>query len=203
MSENSIFFNLVKTELTGKKAAIHAYDTIIWKIRSGYLTIFFASWGVLIGSLVGDSSSDDYVFSLVIPIWILNLVVSIAAQTIDKNYNQRKCRVIADVDLLYETLIDIGSRVSLVGQLVSTETEELVIPTERLRSFLRISGDSGDSSFEGPGYRQALRVGRQIFLLPPLAVLFCLLVYLAPAYHFGLPPFPQPEAEPEQNSLTQ
>jgi len=39
MGERPIFEDVIMQEIAGKNAAIHAYDGIIWKIRSGYLAL--------------------------------------------------------------------------------------------------------------------------------------------------------------------
>ena len=43
----------VLSEIAGKKAAIHAYDGIVWKIRSGFLTLTFGGWAIMLQSLAG------------------------------------------------------------------------------------------------------------------------------------------------------
>jgi hypothetical protein len=40
------------TEVAGKNAAIASYDHMIWTVRSGFLTLFFGGWGLLLKSLL-------------------------------------------------------------------------------------------------------------------------------------------------------
>jgi hypothetical protein len=46
----------------GKNRAIHAYDGIVWNIRSGFLTLLFGGWSILLTGIVQtkDKSPADY-----------------------------------------------------------------------------------------------------------------------------------------------
>ena len=57
MKENSFISKIIIDEIGGKNQAIHAYDKMIWTVRTGFLTLFFAGWGILLKSFV-DNSSD-------------------------------------------------------------------------------------------------------------------------------------------------
>jgi hypothetical protein len=46
-------------EITGKNQAIHAYDRMIWTVRTEFLTLFFAGWGILLKSIVDNSSGTQ------------------------------------------------------------------------------------------------------------------------------------------------
>ena len=39
---------LVNSEIAGKNNAIHAYDKMIWTVRTGFLTLVFVAWSFVI-----------------------------------------------------------------------------------------------------------------------------------------------------------
>ena len=52
MADKSFLQELILNEIKGKNAAIHAYDRMSWTVRSGFLTLFFAAWGLVLGGMV-------------------------------------------------------------------------------------------------------------------------------------------------------
>ena len=54
---------LIVGEMTGKNAAIHAYDRMIWTVRTGFLTLLFGAWGLLISSISNDLADAELVAS--------------------------------------------------------------------------------------------------------------------------------------------
>lgn len=46
---------LINNELTGKNAAIHAYDKMIWKVRAGFLTLVFGAWRLAVKATMAVS----------------------------------------------------------------------------------------------------------------------------------------------------
>jgi hypothetical protein len=48
MNENNLISKIIVDEIGGKNQAIHAYDKMIWTVRTGFLTLFFARWGILL-----------------------------------------------------------------------------------------------------------------------------------------------------------
>ncbi len=49
---DTLLTKLLLGEVAGKNGAIHAYDKMVWTVRSGFLTLFFGGWGLLRKSLV-------------------------------------------------------------------------------------------------------------------------------------------------------
>jgi len=41
MSDRPILHQILLDEVAGKNRAVHAYDHILWTIRSGFVTVFF------------------------------------------------------------------------------------------------------------------------------------------------------------------
>lgn len=52
MPELSLLEKLVLDEISGKNKAIHAYDRMMWTVRTGFLTLFFSGWGILLKAMV-------------------------------------------------------------------------------------------------------------------------------------------------------
>lgn len=58
---------IVFDEIKGKNSAIHAYDKMIWTIRTGFLTLLFAGWGLLL-SAVGKNINSTPKFLILLPL---------------------------------------------------------------------------------------------------------------------------------------
>ncbi len=48
MRDGGALERMVQAEIGGKYLAVHAYDRMLWTIRSGFATLFFAGWGLLL-----------------------------------------------------------------------------------------------------------------------------------------------------------
>ena len=153
--ERPLTDQLISSEISGKNAAIHAYDSIIWKIRSGFLTLLFAGWGIILSGLVEKSATVN--LEKAKPFVLMMLVVSIGlavgGATIDINYVRRKFRVIHDLN-------------KLLGMSLQLEEGQTDVQRADLRSAIRVSGDSGDDSYKIAGYRSAVSVLLPVYLLP-------------------------------------
>lgn len=57
MSKLNLIERLFLEEIGGKNRAIHAYDRMLWTVRTGFLTLFFAGWAILLKALVENSSA--------------------------------------------------------------------------------------------------------------------------------------------------
>jgi hypothetical protein len=55
--QDDLLGSLVLDEIEGKNKAIHAYDGMVWKIRSGFLTLLFAGWAY--GQKIQPSANDS------------------------------------------------------------------------------------------------------------------------------------------------
>ena len=49
--------DIILGEIAGKNTAIHAYDKILWMIRTGYLTLFYGGWAIVL-NVIADSGND-------------------------------------------------------------------------------------------------------------------------------------------------
>ena len=150
----------VLSEIAGKKAAIHAYDGIVWKIRSGFLTLTFGGWAIMLQSLAGrDQAPHDYK-PLVWGLYLFSLGFTLGAWFVDRSYIQRKFRVIITLDRLTEVLTARGGDCS-------------GIPAD----LLIIAGDNAIKPYDCAGYRNALKAESVVYLAP-LTVIFAVVFWL-------------------------
>ena len=105
--KEDVFEKIVLGEIEGKNRAIHAYDGIVWKIRSGFLTLLFGGWSILLTGIVQtkDKSPVDYQ-PLAWGLFLFSLGFAFGARYVDRSYIRRKFRVILALDRLMD---EIGS----------------------------------------------------------------------------------------------
>ena len=168
-AENFPLVNQIITdEISGKNKAIHAYDTIIWKVRSGYLTLIFAGWGIILTALIGKEiqflEAKPYILSML----LVSSGLSISGFSIDINYVRRKFRVIRDINKILKLVPNLG-------------IEGIKNYLDDISQFMRISGDSGDDSYKEvkKGYNAAFLAALVVYFIP-------LLVLLAGLFLIGL-----------------
>lgn len=156
---------IMKNEMTGKNAAIHAYDKMIWTVRTGFLTLAFAGWGLLIKSAVESKSElveiDTYLYLL----GITTLVLAVSGFLIDRNYARRKFRVITAANELVRLWLT---------------TDPTKISNDDVADFVRlfqISGDAANDTYKSGGFKNEIFVSRIIYLLPSILITI-LIVYL-------------------------
>ena len=139
-------------ELEGKNRAIHAYDDIVWKIRSGFLTLLFGGWSILVKSLLDQQVRPPDLQLLVFGLFLFSAGLAYGARSIDRNYIHRKFRVIYALD-------------HLMDQINSCAGDYRKIPPE----LLRVAGDN-PQAHTAAGFGQALRVELSVYLVPLLIV---------------------------------
>src|SRR5262245_28107861 len=129
MSELSFAEKLVLDEISGKNKAIHAYDKMIWTVRTGFLTLFFAGWGILLKTLVEKPSREPDALDnrILLVMLLVSVTLGIGGLVIDLNYARRKFRVIYALDSLMSGIVQRRGQVQ--GELGDIE------------AFLHISGD--------------------------------------------------------------
>lgn len=150
MGKPTMLEQLVLGEVTGKNAAIHAYDKIIWTIRSGYLTLTFIGWSILLKSFCeGNFSQEATMNASVLSMLLLSAGLASGGFVIDLNYVRRKFRVIKALNNLTEKIKDCGG-------------DPAQIPV----NLLKVAGDDGDAHYDSKGYQEALHVGRTLYFCP-------------------------------------
>jgi len=165
----SFIEKLISNEIEGKNKAIHAYDAMMWTVRTGYLTIVFGGWGLMAKSLF-ESNQNLYDSEVLIFIVIaFTVTLSMGAFVIDRNYVKRKFRVICVLNNLIEIAVK--------------QTSELDSDNVRseLKMMLQIAGDKDDDKFTSPGYNVELSIVKLVYITPliPIALLGFYLVCLS------------------------
>ena len=127
---------------------------MIWTIRTGFLTLFFAGWGILLKSIV-DNGADSHrdMIPILIAMLLVSIALSIGGLIIDQNYVRRKFRVIYALDSLLSIILTKGSPI------VNTPNE--------IVSYIKVSGDQNDTEYrKASGYNPAWRAGLAIYVIP-------------------------------------
>lgn len=92
--------SLIKDELDGKAGAIARYDDMLWKIRSGYAVILYASIGLIAGLVNEDKIELTRNTAFAISVLIFGF--SAFASFLDYSFIKSKLRVVSYRDRLIE-----------------------------------------------------------------------------------------------------
>jgi hypothetical protein len=151
MTEESFMQKIVLDAIAGKNKAVHAYDKILWTVRSGYLTLFFAGWGIILRSIV--EKDRDIQMKILPTMLVVSVALSAGGWIVDRNYLRRKFRVIHAIDELMSTIARKG--------------EQVLSSPREIEEYLKISGDKKDPNYlKVDGYPPAWRAGVAIYLIP-------------------------------------
>lgn len=160
----SINKEIILGEISGKNAAIHAYDKIIWMIRSGYLTLLYGGWAIILTGITEKCNDILQHKSMMLIMFAITVSLAIGAYIVDKNYLQRKFRVIFSLNKLLE----------LTFGLNNVETIDTVVLTE-LHKYIKVSGDADNLTYNADGYKQARIAENAIYLFSVLPLILALL----------------------------
>ncbi|MFT3947199.1 MAG: hypothetical protein QM763_09520 [Agriterribacter sp.] len=162
MPEETFIEKITINEIAGKYAAIHAYDGMIWKVRSGFLTLVFAGWSLIIKTAIDNKLNLEDILQYVFILSGFSLALAMGGYKVDINYVKRKFRVINGVneliEIAYSTNINIQS-----------EQKELV-------ELLKILGDVHNNKYISRAYTNEINVSRLIYIIPSLLVI-CIVLY--------------------------
>jgi hypothetical protein len=153
---------IIKKEIDGKIQAIHEYDNMLWKLRIGFLTLFFAGWGLLLNSLTGSKPGPGNELLIALNTILLvmasiTLVICIGGFLIDLNYVRRKYRVIHALDLLYDRIFS------------SEKHKDL--KTKQLVDLIQISGSRANTLYRKcTGYPIERMITLLIYFMPLLSM---------------------------------
>jgi hypothetical protein len=142
----------------GKNRAIHAYDGMVWKIRTGFLTLLFGGWAILLKGLVKSPNGPSYHKPLALGLFLFSAGFAFAAWSVDRAYIRRKFRVIDALGRLIDAIRTCGG-------------DYLQIPPE----LLKVAGDCAQMPFDSAGCREATRAELSVYLIP-LAILVAAIV---------------------------
>ena len=148
----------ISAEIEGKNAAIHAYDKMMWMVRSGYLTLVFAGWGFVIKAALENSLDIQFIKPYILLLSSFSIVLAFGAFLIDRNYARRKFRVITAVNELIQLVLthDINKA-------------DLNVQT-KLTLLLSISGDADNTTYQTPAFRNEMFVSNLIYLIPSILI---------------------------------
>jgi hypothetical protein len=154
MADRNLFEEIVLGEISGKHAAIHAYDGIIWKIRSGFLVLVFVGWSMLLKGISEHNLQAERIPDITIGLFLVTMGLAVGGWFIDRNYVRRKFRVILAVNELLDTI-------------KASQDNINSIPV----SLLQVAGDDAERPFDSSGYKEAVKVNMAIYFgtLPILA----------------------------------
>lgn len=155
---------LIRLELKGKFLAVERYDSILWKIRSGYILVLYGALTLLGGTGLNIAPSPDsnrVLRAVLMLVWGF----SVCGLTIDLGFLLSKLRVVADTNALYDLALD-----SATGK-IDLKTED-----KKLRDLLQISGESA-KPVKWPTLWNALRWVILLYLVTPIfgTVIYALL----------------------------
>jgi len=152
--KNEFMEKIVLGEIEGKNRAIHAYDGMVWKIRTGFLTLLFGGWAILLKGIVESTEKCPGAYrALAWGLFLFSLGFSFGAWYIDRSYVRRKFRVILALGRLIDELRCCGGDYFKI-------TPEL----------LKVAGDSADMPYMSKGYHQAAKAELSVYFIP-LAIL--------------------------------
>ncbi len=150
--EDSFLEKTIAAEIGGKNAAIHAYDKMMWTVRSGYLTLVFGGWGFVLKSAIEKGAELQAIKPYILLLSAFTIALSIGAYLIDRNYSRRKFRVIHAVN-------------ELVQVMMTTNFEKADGIKARLTPLLQISGDASNTNYRFKAFYNEMKVGKIIYLL--------------------------------------
>jgi hypothetical protein len=166
MDNDNFIKDIITGEITGKNNAIHAYDKLIWTVRSGFLTLVFAGWSLTVKAAVENNVDFLTLMPFAFILSGFSLSLAAGAFVIDRNYARRKFRVINGVNHLMQLLTDINFN-----------TIELKTKNE-LTNLLKISGDTDNKKYISGAYKNEIMVSRVIYLVPSVLISAIILYYL-------------------------
>jgi hypothetical protein len=160
---DDFFKNIIIKEIDGKNQAIHEYDKMLWALRTGFLTLFFAGWGLLLAPFAEQKPIPDNqlidINTLLLVMASISLTICIGGFLIDLNYIRRKYRVIHSLDLLYKRIFS------------QEKLNEL--KTEQFLDLIQVSGSKANKNYikTSGGYSREKIVTYLIYLMPIISMI--------------------------------
>lgn len=166
MKDNDFMQKLVSSEIEGKNNAIHAYDKMVWTVRSGFLTLIFAGWSIAVKAAIESHASLIELIPYFFVLSIFSLSLAIGAYRIDRNYARRKFRVITALNHLIQVIMN-------------TESSKMEsINNNELTQLLSISGDADNDSYKMQPYYNEINISRIIYGVPSLVITGIFIYYI-------------------------
>lgn len=160
---------IVLDEIKGKNDAIHAYNKMIWTIRSGYLTLVFAGWGLAVKAAIETNKTIETILPYIFLLSAFTVALAIGAYIADRNYIMKKYRVVTALNQLVEFILT-HDLIKIKGKI-----------TNNLVNLLHVSGDNDNISIETTSYQKEIFVLSTIYFIPSilsvLVSLVCLFIH--------------------------
>lgn len=150
---NDVLQKLVLSEIEGKNKAIHTYDDVVWKIRTGFLTLLFGGWSVLLKAVIDSASIQKYV-PLIHGLLAFSFGFAFGAAFIDRSYIRRKFRVIFALNRLMAEVQAIGGDWNKMPS-----------------GLLAVAGDNTSAPYNCKDYRQAMIGELMVYWVPLLTLI--------------------------------
>lgn len=164
--EETYLTKIIQGEIEGKNAAIHAYDKMMWTVRSGFLTLVFGGWGLVIKSAVETKAALAAIKPYILMLSAFTIALAIGAYLIDRNYARRKFRVIHAANELMQLLM-------------KTDLENIDDIKSKLRTLLQISGDADNKSYRFRAFFNEMKVSKIIYMLTSVLIMLIAIYFLA------------------------
>ncbi len=102
---------IIQDEIKGKKTALGRYDSIIWKIRSGYAVLLYGGLSLTMKQVVQGDASLRKILPLVTSSFVLLLIAgfSFIAVVVDLSFLVQQLRVITATNELTEQLVNMAT----------------------------------------------------------------------------------------------
>jgi len=164
-AEHSFMEKIISDEITGKNTAIHAYDRMMWTVRSGYLTLVFGGWGFVIKSAIEKGAELSIIKPYILLLSAFTISLSIGAYLIDRNYARRKFRVIHAVN-------------ELVQLMMTTNLDKVDEIKTKLTPLLQISGDADNLNYRFNAFFNEMKISKIIYLMTSALILLIVTYFL-------------------------
>ncbi len=103
---------VIQDEIKGKKTALGRYDSIIWKIRSGYAVLLYGGLSLTMKQVVQGDASLRNILPLVTSNFVLLLIAgfSLIGLLVDLSFLIQQLRVITATNELTDQLLNIATQ---------------------------------------------------------------------------------------------
>ena len=129
MADRTMLQQVVLDEIAGKIKAIHAYDQTLWVIRSGFLTIFFAAWGLLLTTKFEPGVVLASASQVITTMFWVSVGLAVGGLLLDALHVCRKYRVIGGLNKLFSTILDYPelNKYSSIATDLKTSLKDVII----------------------------------------------------------------------------
>lgn len=167
MINDDFIKDIISKTIDGKNEALHAYDKMMWMVRSGYLTLVFAGWSFIIKAAIENKYQIEFQKTgpYILILSAFTLALAFSGYLIDKEYAKRKFRLIISINQLMRQIV-----------LWNYDESENINKNEMME-LLQISGDADNLNYKSVQYHNEMKIIKTIYLTPALIVLAIIIYY--------------------------